>query len=284
MYLWVLYETMLMLEDYQRCVNKESFSDEIIEADEDLLNEISEAQCSKSQELAELRISYTAAENCGRQSTYAPKDCAEPEQQCKVAAKHVEHQLLLNGKYNVVLNGNSLNLIVETVNAELQLLSTCLKSNRLSLNSTKTYYAVFHRAKMKLPMNSIKLIMDKNNLREVECIKYLGVILDNKLLWIQHISYVKNNISKGIGIMYKARNYIYINSPCLVSFVYISLLYFCIASWGNASNCHLDPLFVLQKRILGILTLFSYDVPSESLLNILIFYLYISWFIIELGL
>ena len=43
----------------------------------------------------------------------------------------------------VVLNGKSLNLIVETVNAELQLLSTWLKSNKLSLNATKTYYAVF---------------------------------------------------------------------------------------------------------------------------------------------
>ena len=38
-----------------------------------------------------------------------------------------------------VLNGKSLNLIVETVNAELQLLSTWLKSNKLSLNTTKTY-------------------------------------------------------------------------------------------------------------------------------------------------
>ena len=98
----------------------------------------------------------------------------------------------------VVLTGKSLNLIDETVNAELQLLSTWLKSKKLSLNTAKTYYAVFHRAKMKLPMNSIKLFMDKTNLRKVECNEYLGVILDNKLSWIQHISYVKNKISKGL--------------------------------------------------------------------------------------
>ena len=51
---------------------------------------------------------------------------------------------------------------------------------------------------MKLPMNSIKLFMDKTNLREVECIKYLGVILDNKLSWIQHISYVKTKFQRGL--------------------------------------------------------------------------------------
>ena len=108
--------------------------------------------------------------------------------------------------------------------------------------------------------------MDKTNLMEVECIKYLGVILDNKLSWIQHISYVKNKISKGIGIMYKARNYI--NKKTLLglyhSYIYPYFIYG-IESWGNTSNCHLDPLFVIQKRILRILTYSSYDVPSDSL-------------------
>ena len=167
----------------------------------------------------------------------------------------------------VVLNGKSLNLIVETVNAELQLLSTWFKSNKLSLNTTKTYYAAFHRAKTKLSMNSIKLFMDKTNLREVECIKYLGVILDNKILWIQHISYVKNKISKGIGIMYKAQNYINkkLSLVCIIRIYIYPYFIYCIESWGNASNCHLDPLFVIQKRILRILTFSSYDVPSESL-------------------
>ena len=138
---------------------------------------------------------------------------------------------------------------------------------------------------MKLPMNSIKFFMDKTNLRKVECIKYLGVILDNKLWWIQHISYVKNKISKGIGIMYKARNYI--NKKALLglyhSYIYPYFIY-CIESCGNASNCHLDPLFVIQKRILRILTFPTMMFHQIHVLNILIFCHYISWFIIESGL
>ena len=108
---------------------------------------------------------------------------------------------------------------------------------------------------MKLPMNSIKLFMVKTNLREVERIKYFGVILDNKLLWIQHISYVKSKISKGIGIMYKAQNYMTKKAlfDLYHSYIYPYFIY-CIESWGNATHCHLDPLFVIQKRILRILT------------------------------
>ena len=66
--------------------------------------------------------------------------------------------------------------------------------------------------------------------------------------------------------MYKARNYI--NKKALLglyhSYIYPYLIY-CIESWGNASNCHIDPLYMLQKRILRILTISNYDVPSELL-------------------
>ena len=36
-------------------------------------------------------------------------------------------------------------------------------------------------------------------------IKYLGVNIDDKITWIPHITYVKNKVSKGIGIQFKAK-------------------------------------------------------------------------------
>ena len=50
----------------------------------------------------------------------------------------------------------------------------------------------------------------------------MGVTIDSKLNWIPHITYVKNQISKGIVIMFKARNYF--NKKMfvkLVSYLYI---------------------------------------------------------------
>ena len=74
---------------------------------------------------------------------------------------------------------------------------------------------------MKLPIDSIILKMDNTNIVEVQCIKYIGVILNSKLSWI--ISYVKSKTC--IGIMYKARNYI--NKYALLglyhSYIYIAL-------------------------------------------------------------
>ena len=52
------------------------------------------------------------------------------------------------------------------------------------------------------------VIMDNRVLTKVSLIKYLCIIVDHKLNWIDHITYVKAKLSKGIGIMYKARRHL----------------------------------------------------------------------------
>ena len=50
--------------------------------------------------------------------------------------------------------------------------------------------------------------MDNQIWTKVNSIKYLGIIFGHKLNWLDHITHVKAKISKGIGIMYKARKYL----------------------------------------------------------------------------
>ena len=52
------------------------------------------------------------------------------------------------------------------------------------------------------------VIMDHSTLTKVISLKYIGVIVEHKLNWINHITYVKNIISKRIGTRYKARRYL----------------------------------------------------------------------------
>ena len=96
--------------------------------------------------------------------------------------------------------------------------------------------------------------------------KYLGIILDNKISWIKHIAYVKGKISKGIGIMYQARKHLTKKTMVnlYISYIYPYLIY-CVESWGNVSNCHLDPLFILQMKIVRIITYSNYDAPSHNI-------------------
>ena len=61
---------------------------------------------------------------------------------------------------------------------------------------------IFHRSRIK------PNVINKVEITQVNSAKYLRVIIDHKLNWIEHISYVKCKMSKGIGIMYKAKQFL----------------------------------------------------------------------------
>ena len=65
---------------------------------------------------------------------------------------------------------------------------------------------VFHRGRRKT-LNTIKLQMDDKIIKESPHIKYLGVILDNKLNWIEHIGYVKIKLLKVLVLFVKLENF-----------------------------------------------------------------------------
>ena len=69
-------------------------------------------------------------------------------------------------------------------------LTNWLTTNKLTLNINKTHYMVFHRAKIKTKIKSITFLNEL--LISVKSARFLGVILDHSLTWIDHIQYVQN--------------------------------------------------------------------------------------------
>ena len=37
---------------------------------------------------------------------------------------------------------------------------------------------------------------------------------------------------------------------------------YCIEAWGNASDCHLDQLYIIQKKVIRLISFTNYDIPS----------------------
>ena len=70
--------------------------------------------------------------------------------------------------------------------------------------------------------NSPPLYLDNAQIDNVKFAKFLGIIIDENLNWSTHISYIKNTISKGLGIIHRARNFF----AKKFYFTYIMLLFF----------------------------------------------------------
>ena len=51
----------------------------------------------------------------------------------------------------------------------------------------------------------LNISIDGHKIDETDHTKFLGVVIDSKLTWKNHISYITGNIAKGIGVIIKAR-------------------------------------------------------------------------------
>ena len=89
----------------------------------------------------------------------------------------------------VLISGNHLNDLIDRLNTKLISLNNWFKANKLSLNTKKSFFMIFHRSRIK-PNVINKVVIDNHELTQVNSTKYLGVIIDHKLNWIEHISYV----------------------------------------------------------------------------------------------
>ena len=67
---------------------------------------------------------------------------------------------------------------------------------------------MFHRTRIKNKAAEDRVHLCGNNLISGSNTMFLGVIIASKLNWSDHITYIKNKISKSIGILTKIRRFL----------------------------------------------------------------------------
>ena len=88
---------------------------------------------------------------------------------------------------NLLFGSKNPNKIAKILNKDLKLLFGWLCANRLSLNVSKTEFIVFRPPKKTLDKRII-LKLNRIKIYESNKIKYLGLILDSRLSWNNHIN------------------------------------------------------------------------------------------------
>ena len=106
---------------------------------------------------------------------------------------------------SMLIHGKDVSLLEEEMNGELCKVTTWLKVNKLSLNITKTHSMLFSNSPMCTGSKHL-IEIDGIIIETVNCTKCIGVIVDNKLTWTQHINELCNIVAKGIGIIRKVRH------------------------------------------------------------------------------
>ena len=101
---------------------------------------------------------------------------------------------------------------------------------------------------------------------QVSTVKFLGVYIDKKLNWKDHISKISTTISRNIGIINKVRNKLPANILLtLYNCMVLAHLNYCCIVWGHAYRSNFSSLLTLQKRAIRIITKASYLAHSDPI-------------------
>ena len=157
---------------------------------------------------------------------------------------------------NLFLSNNDIYKLFSSINDELKNISKWFKCNKLTLNSNKTKWILFHTIAKKpyLPQNLPEIFINNTVIKRHYVTKFLGVFLDENITWKAHIDYISTKISKSIGILYKSRKYLCKKdlTQLYYSFVHTYLNYANIA-WGSTEKSKLQCLYRRQKHAIRLI-------------------------------
>lgn len=149
------------------------------------------------------------------------------------------------------------------INRALENITEWLASNKLSLNTKKTKFMVFHTHQRKVDYPILKI--NNNIIERVTRFNFLGLILNSNLNWNDHVDHISKKISKVLGVLYRLKD---IYPIAILLNIYNTLIVphftYCLIVWGSkVYDGH--SLHLLQKKVLRIISNEDYIAHSEPI-------------------
>ena len=152
----------------------------------------------------------------------------------------------------------------QTMNQELPKLTLWFRSNALSLNVQKTNFMHF-KGRKSCHNQSLDIKLDGVSIERRTCTKFLGVFINDKLTWNDHVNHVAIPISRNIGIMYKVKSFV---SDKILLMLYNTLILpyisYCNILWATSKSM-INIILLLQKKAVRICTRSGFRDHTEPL-------------------
>ena len=163
----------------------------------------------------------------------------------------------------LIASGPNLTTLTETTETELNKVLDWLLANKLIINLKKTHTMLFTNKRCD---RNITISANNTLLEQKEECKFLGVVVDDQLNWKAHIKHISNKISKTIAIL---RYLKYTFPKHILKTLYMTLIYpylnYCNIIWGGADKTNIDPLLILQKKAIRIISRVAYLEHTDPL-------------------
>ena len=138
-----------------------------------------------------------------------------------------------------------------TYQNDISNISSWLKSNKLTLNTDNTTMITFNK---NTSDSSLMLTIDNHTYVPNHSSKYLGVHIDSKLSFQDHILKIRSKLGRNCGVLSKMRNF----TPRSVLLKYynyniLPIIQYGLLFYGCTSINALNPIHMLQKKIMRLI-------------------------------
>ena len=137
----------------------------------------------------------------------------------------------------LITNNHTFN-IVQDRGKELfmKLYHWCI-ANKLSINSDRTYLVLFHLKNKPVPRDFTGLQTQAMKIDRVQSVQYLGMLLDEKLYWHEHVTQTCASLIKYFGIFNHIKNFVSVKIERQLYFAFVySRIQYGIEIYGNCAN------------------------------------------------
>ena len=165
----------------------------------------------------------------------------------------------------VIFKDSTWDLVQRKAENGMRMISEWLTLNILTLNTAKTKFLCFHKTLASGPTHRLNQLQihtchghptatcNCDSISKVCSLKYLGVTIDEKLNFKEHIAVMSGRVRKMIHVMRNLRD---ASDGKTLKMVYLalcqSILNYCILAWGGAAQSSLISLERAQRGVLKV--------------------------------
>ena len=153
----------------------------------------------------------------------------------------------------LIFSAKTIDELQVVINREMIKIQNWMFSNKLSINYKKTKFMIINKGQNHAPF---RLYINDNRIQQVNCFKYLGVRIDDKLQWKEQIKFIEGKLSSACGAMYRLRQTI--DTKILRTFYFAhvySYLQYATLAWHNTTKQNLKRLNSLHGKLVKTMTL-----------------------------
>lgn len=146
----------------------------------------------------------------------------------------------------VFLRGRNLDELAATMSQGLSSIDIWLRANVLSLNLAKTKLMIFTNKHI---VDEPDIFINGGRLSVVKSVNMLGVVVDDRLSFVEHFNLVASKISRSCAVLRRLSSFLpfFVLKKIYLSLVYPYLVY-CVELWGRSSKTMAGRLEKLQAR------------------------------------